>query len=63
MGEINKDAKSGKLTKTQAQSAREQVKSIRIQELQFFKANGNKELTSTQLTQLNQSLSQITSSL
>ncbi|HXL73950.1 MAG TPA: hypothetical protein VN963_10035 [bacterium] len=63
MEQINKDTKSGKLSKTQAQTARAQVKGIRIQELQFFKENGNKQLTSEQLTQLDQSLSQLSSSL
>jgi hypothetical protein len=63
MDEINKDVKSGKLTKSQAQTVRGKVKAIRIQELQFFRENGIKELTSDQLTQLNQSLSQISSSL
>jgi hypothetical protein len=63
MEEINKDTKSGKLTKAQALAARLQIKNIRIQELQFFKENGNKQLTSNQLTQLNQSLSQLAPSL
>ena len=63
MEQINKDMRSGKLTKTQAQTAWVQVKVIRSQEFQFFKQNGNKELTSAQLTQLNQSLTQLSSSL
>ena len=63
INEINNDTKSGKLTKTQALSARGQIKTIRIQELEFFKANGNKQLTSDQLTQLNQSLTTLGSSL
>jgi hypothetical protein len=63
MNEINKDTKLGKLTKTQALTAREQIRNIRIQELQFFKENGSKQLTSVQLTQLNQSLAQISTSL
>jgi hypothetical protein len=59
INEINKDFKSGKLTKAQSLAAREQIKAIRIQELGFFKQNGNKQLTSDQLTQLNQSLNQM----
>lgn len=63
INEINKDTKSGKLTKAQALAVRGQIKTIRIQELQFFKDNGNKQLTSAQLTQLNQSLTALSSSL
>jgi hypothetical protein len=61
--QINKDTRSGKLTKTQAQADIAQVKVIRTQEIGFFKENGNRQLTSSQLTQLNQSLTQISSSL
>ena len=62
MREITKDYKTGKLTKAQAQIAWKKVKLIRIQEYKFFKQNGNKQLSSTQLTQLNQSLMEIYSS-
>jgi hypothetical protein len=58
-----REVKSGKLTKSQARAVREQVKAIRIQELQFFKENGNKQLTTDQLTQLNNSLTQLSPSL
>src|SRR5665213_3162575 len=61
INEINKDTKSGKLTKAQALVVRGQVKTIRVQELQFFKDNGNKQLTSAQLAQLNQSLTTLSS--
>lgn len=61
--EISKGMKTGKLTQAQAQTMMEKVKTIRIQELQFFKENGNKELTSGQINQLNQSLTQLSSSL
>jgi len=60
---IRKDIKSGKLSKSQAVATREKVKAIRIQEMQFFKENGNKQLTADQLTQLNNSLTAITSTL
>lgn len=59
MNQINKDMKSGKLTQSQAQAARAKVKAIRVQELQYFKANGNKQLNSDQLTKLNQSMAQL----
>jgi hypothetical protein len=59
LSQINKDVSSGKLTTSQAPTAVEQVKSIRNQELLFFKQNGNRILTSAQFTQLTQSLTSL----
>jgi ATP:corrinoid adenosyltransferase len=61
--QMNHDIGLGKLTQAQGQSLKEQLRAIRVQELQFFKLNGNRQLTSEQLTQLNQSLAQISASL
>ena len=60
---INKDVKSKKITQPQAQTLRAAVKTIRIQEFQFMKENGNKLLTADQITQLNQQLNSLSSSL
>ena|ERR1700733_10199177 len=60
---IGKDIKSGKLTKSQAQVLRGQVKAIRVQEIQFMKENGNKQLTAAQITQLNQQLNALAPSI
>ena len=56
--EIQKGVQSGKLSKSQGDTLRATLKSIRQQEEGFFKTNGNKELTVDQQTQLNQLLSQ-----
>lgn len=48
MMQIQKDVKSGKLTATQATSLREQIKTIRKQELADMKGNGTKTLTADQ---------------
>ncbi len=63
MIQIDKDVKSGKLTKAQAASLKTQVLTIRKQELADLKSNGKRELTSGQETQLSQQLSQIETSL
>ena len=63
MIQINKDQKSGKLSKNQVESARAQVKAIRKQELADYKANGKSQLTADQLSSLNASLDSIQSSL
>ena len=54
--QIQKDFHAKKLTQAEANTARATVKSIRQQELQFFKTNGNKNLTAAQESQLNASL-------
>lgn len=48
MIQIQKDVKSGKLTQAQATEYRNQLKTIRKQELADMKANGNKTLTADQ---------------
>ena len=48
--------KSGKFTTSQTQTMKAGLKSIRQQELGFFKLNGNHELTPVQQTQLNQAM-------
>jgi hypothetical protein len=48
MIQIQKDEKSGKLTQAQATEYREQLKTIRKQELADMKANGTKTLTTDQ---------------
>jgi hypothetical protein len=50
---IAQGLKSGKLTKDQAASLRASLKSTRLQEVSFFKQNGNHDLTTAQQTQLN----------
>lgn len=60
---IHKDLHSGKITKAQADSLKQQVMAVRKQELGFFKANGNHQLTDTQKSQLTTSLDSIISGL
>jgi hypothetical protein len=58
MRHISKDFKNGKITKIQAQTAWENLKNIRKQELGFFKQNGKKEITAGQKSQLTAALNQ-----
>jgi hypothetical protein len=58
MRQVQKDRKSGKLTEAQAKAAWENLKSIRLQELEYFKQNGQKEVTSEQKSQLTGVLNQ-----
>ncbi len=53
---IQKGLRTGKLTKEQAISLRESIKSTRQQMLAFLKQNGNFELTTDQQKQLNRGL-------
>src|SRR5260221_11868244 len=53
---IQKGLRTGKLTKEQAISLRESIKSTRQQMLPFLKQNGNFELTTDQQKQLNRGL-------
>ncbi|HEY5039178.1 MAG TPA: hypothetical protein VIJ93_08925 [bacterium] len=53
---VQQGFKSGKLTKDQAASLRTDLKSVRQQEMAFFKQNGKKDLTTNQQTQLDQAL-------
>jgi uncharacterized protein with FMN-binding domain len=50
--QIQKDLKSGKLTKDSAKDAFSKLKAIRQQELIFFRENGQKEITDDQKSQL-----------
>jgi hypothetical protein len=52
MRQIPKDLKAGKITKAQAQTAMENLKNIRKQELEFFKQNNQREITPDQKSQL-----------
>ena len=56
MRQIQKDRKLGILTETQAKAAWEKMKSLRQQELQYFKQNGVKEITADQKSQLTAAL-------
>jgi hypothetical protein len=58
MRQIPKDLKSGKITKAQAQAAWENLRNVRKQELEYFKQNGQKEITVTQKSQLTATLNQ-----
>ncbi len=63
MMQIQKDLHAGKLTQAQATSYQTQIKAIRKQELADYKTNGNKQLTPSQTSSLEQSLGQIESQL
>jgi len=56
MRNLHKDLKSGKINKDQAKVERDKLKAIRKQELEFFRQNGQKEITADQKNQLSQSL-------
>jgi hypothetical protein len=56
MRRIPKDLKAGKITKAQAQAAWENLRAMRKQELEFFKQNGQKEITADQKNQLTETL-------
>ncbi len=60
---IQQGLKSGKLTKEQATALRGSLKSVRVQEVSFFKQNGNHDLTSAQQSQLNGMLDKNSSEL
>src|SRR5258708_10201018 len=53
---IKKDQHSGKITLAQAKADRDQVKTIRKQELDDMKVNGTKTLTAAQEASINQAL-------
>jgi hypothetical protein len=61
--QIQKDKKSGKLSASEAKVLWGQIKGIRSQELNFFKANGKKQLTDAQAVQLGSQLDVIDKSL
>ena len=50
---LQQGLKSGKLTKDQAVSIRDSFRSIRQQEVSFFRQNKNHDLTADQQSQLN----------
>lgn len=58
MRQIPKDLKAGKITKVQAQTAFQNLKNLRKQELEFFKQNGTKEITVDQKSQMISTLKQ-----
>jgi hypothetical protein len=58
MRQVRMDVKSGKLTQAQAKEVWERLKNVRVQELEFFKQNGQHEVTEDQKSQLSQILSQ-----
>lgn len=55
--------KDGKITTTQAAALKADLKSVHQQQMAFFKENGNHDLTSSQLSQLNESLNQVEQTL
>jgi uncharacterized protein involved in exopolysaccharide biosynthesis len=61
--QIQRDEKTGKLTKAQAKSLKAQVEAIRQQEITDLKQNGTKTLTDTQITQLNGQLNTLSKSI
>jgi hypothetical protein len=63
MRQVRMDVKLGKLTQAQAKDVWERLKSVRVQELQFFKQNGQHEVTADQKNQLNQILAQTAQSI
>jgi hypothetical protein len=63
MRKIQMDLKSGKITSSQSKEAMQNLKNVRVQELDFFKQNGNREITPSQKTQLEQMLRQNEGSL
>lgn len=52
MRQIQRDLKAGKITKDQAKAAWEKLRSVRRQELEYFRQNGQKEITADQKGQL-----------
>jgi hypothetical protein len=63
MIQIQKDVKSGKLTQAQATEYRNQLKTIRKQEMTDVKTNGNKTLTADQESTLMSQLATVEQSL
>jgi len=58
MRQIQKDLKTGKITSSQSKAAMLNLKNVRLQELDYFKQNGNREISSAQKAQLEQMLNQ-----
>ena len=56
MRDISRAVHSGKISKDQAKTLREQVKAIRKQQLDFMKLNGKRDMTPDQVSQINQAL-------
>ena len=54
--QIHKDLRDGKINHAQAVAAREKIKTIRKQELEFFRQNSQKEITVEQKRQLDAKL-------
>ncbi len=60
---VQQGLKSGKFTKAQGASYRASLKAVREQEVGFFKLNKSHQLTTDQVSQLNTSLNQNSSTL
>ena len=58
MRQIQKDLKSGKINREEAKAQWAKLKSVRKQELEYFKQNGQKEISLDQKQRLDQSLGQ-----
>jgi uncharacterized protein involved in exopolysaccharide biosynthesis len=61
--QIQRDVKTGKLTKDQAKSLKTQVEAVRKQEIADMKLNGTKTLTDNQVAQLNEQLNTLSKSI
>ena len=61
--QIQKDLESKKITASQASDFHNQVKAVRVQEINWLKESGTKTLTSDQITKLNQQLDTIVAGL
>ncbi len=60
MRQIQKNLKAGKITKAQAQAARENLRNVRKQELEFLRQGNQKDITTDQKSQLQGLLDQNT---
>ena len=61
--QIQRDLRSGKLTKDQAKVLKARVEAIRKKEIADLKQNGTKTLTDDQVNQLNQQLNTLSKSI
>ena len=61
--QIQRDEKTGKLTKAQAKALKGQVETIRKAEIADLKQNGTKTLTDAQVAQLNGQLNTLSKSI
>ena len=63
MIQIQRNVKAGKLSKAQGKSLQGQVKTVRQQESTYLKQNGDRELTTSQFTELNGQLDTLSKSI